>query len=68
MGCSLNGNSFLFYDDSVKAFSWAFSFYSARVGTACLFSLMVFIDVFSLFTRLVLVSDLYTASPLGVRE
>jgi hypothetical protein len=65
---SLNGNSFLFCDDLVKAFGWALSFYSARGGSACLVSLMVFIDFFSLFKRLVLVSVLYTASPLVVRE
>ena len=33
-----------------------------------LVSLMFFIDSFSLFKRLVLVSVFYTASPLGVRE
>jgi hypothetical protein len=51
-----------------EAFGWALLFYSLIVGSGCLGSLMVFIDFFSLFKRLVLLSDLYTASPLGVRE
>jgi hypothetical protein len=57
-----------FYDDLVKAFGWALSFYSAGVAIVCLVSLVVFTDSFSLFKRLVLVSDKSTASPLGVRE
>ena len=57
-----------FYGDLVKAFGWALSLYSARVGIVRLVSLMGFTDSFSLFKRLVLVSDKSTASPLGVRE
>jgi len=52
----------------VKAFGRALSPYSAGVEIVCLVSLVVFIDSFSLFKRLVLVSDKSTASPLAVRE
>ena len=49
-------------------YCWVLSFYSVQAGNVCLVCLRVFIDSLILFTRLVLVSDLYTASPLGVRE
>ena len=52
----------------MKAFGWALSFYSARGMSVFSVSLMVFIDFFSLFKRLVLVSDWYTSLPLVVRE
>ena len=55
-------------DYLVKAFGYAFSFYSTRGMIVSSVSLMAFIDSFSLFTRLVLISELYTASPFVVRE
>lgn len=57
-----------FVNDLLKAFGWALLFYSERGGGACLGSFTVFIDSLSLFKRLVLVSVLYTSSPLVVRE